>query len=61
MSTRGPSFGRITVEVTVAMDGSKFPLFSVSKGKTGGQIHSSLDAIYPAGVVRAVQEKAWID
>ena len=34
----GSASNRITVAVTVAMDGAKLPLFCIFKGKKGGKI-----------------------
>ena len=52
---------RITVAVSVAIDGSKFPLFVIFKGKPGGKIEKSLDVILPDGIVGCVQRKGWME
>ena len=48
---------RSTVAVTVAMDGTKLPLFVMFNGKTGGRIDRSLKDITPSIIVCGVQEK----
>ena len=45
---------RFTLAVTVAMDGSKLPLFVIFKGKRGGKIEKSLKEIVPAGITACV-------
>ena len=50
------SSNRIALAVTVAMDGTKLPLFCTIKGKKGGKIWRNLDAITLAGIVCAIQD-----
>ena len=52
---------RITVAVSVAMDGSKLPLFVIFRGKPGGRVEKSLQEIVPDGIVGCVQRKGWMD
>lgn len=59
--TGGSSSARIAVAVTVAMDGSKFPLFYVFKCKTVSKIRSSLDAILQLESCAQCKQKAWMD
>ena len=59
--TGGSSSNSITVAVTVAIDGTKLPLFCIIKEKKSGKIQRTLDGISPAGILCAVQEHAWID
>ncbi len=49
---------RITVAVTVAMDGTKLPLLLVFKRQQGDRIQKILDNTTPPGIVCGVQEKA---
>ena len=37
---------RFTLVVTIAMDGSKFPLFAIFKGTRGGSVERSLSLHY---------------
>ena len=43
------------------MDGTKLPLFCIFKGKKDGKIQRTLETITPAGIVRAVDECAWME
>ena len=52
---------RFTFTVTVAMDGSKLPLFVIFKGKRGDKIEKSFRKIVPAGITACVQAKGWMD
>ena len=49
------------VAVSVAMGGSKLPLFVIFKGKPDGKIEKSLDEILPDSIVGCVQRKGWMD
>ena len=53
----GTSSMRFTLAVTVAMDGTKLPLFVIFKGKPGGNIEKNLQEILPEGVIGCVQKK----
>ena len=57
----GASGMRFTLAVSVAMDGTKLPLFAIFKGVPGGSIDRQLPSILPTGVVGCVQAKAWMD
>ena len=57
----GSSSMRFTLAVTVAMDGTKLPLFVIFKGKQGGTVEKQLPSILPDGVFGCVQKKAWMD
>ena len=57
----GTSSMRFTLAVTVAMDGSKLPLFVIFKGVPGGRVDKSLPRILPDGVIGCVQRKGWMD
>ena len=57
----GSSSMRFTLAVTVAMDGTKLPLFVIFKGVPGGKVDQSLESILPTGVLGCVQPKAWMD
>ena len=51
------NFERITVALSVALDGIKLSLFVIFKGKPGGRIEKSLPDIVPRGIVGYVQRK----
>ena len=53
----GTSSRSFTLAVTVAMVGTKLPLFVIFKGVTGGRIEKSLTGELPEGVVGFVQRK----
>ena len=57
----GSSSMRFTLAVTVAMDGTKLPLFVIFKGKQGGTVEKQLSSILHAGVTVSVQKKAWME
>ena len=57
----GTSSRRFTLAVTVAMDGTKLPLFVIFKGVPGGRVEKQLTAELPEGVVGCVQRKGWMD
>ena len=52
---------RVTLYVTIAMDGTKLPLFLIFKGAPGGHIERLLDQILPNGMHGCAQKKAWMD
>ncbi len=52
---------RLTLCVSVALDGTKLPLFVIFKGKSGGSIDRSLADIWPEGIFGCVQKKGWMD
>ena len=52
---------RVTLCVSIAMDGTKLPLFIIFKGKPNGHIDNALKDILPAGVFGCVQKKAWME
>ena len=47
----GSSSTTFTLAVSVAMDGTKLPLFVIFKGKPGGSVERSPPSILPAGVI----------
>ena len=49
---------RATLCVSIAMDGTKLPLFIIFKGQSGGRIARDLHNILPAGVHGCVQKKS---
>ena len=57
----GTSGMRFTLAVSVAMDGTKLPLFAIFKGTPGGSIDRQLPSILPGGIIGCVQSKAWMD
>ena len=52
---------RFTLSITVAMDGTKLPLFVILKGKPGGSVDKRLPQILPDSVFGCVQPKALMD
>ena len=52
---------RVTVCVSIAMDGTKLPLFLIFKGMPRKQIERSLEHILPVGMHGCAQRKAWMD
>ena len=52
---------RFTLAVTVAMDGTKLPLFEIFKAKVGGSVEPDLPSILLAGLYGCVQPNAWMD
>ena len=57
----GASSMRFTLAVTVAMDGTKLPLFVIFKGTPGGKVEKQLPDKLPTGIFACVQKKAgWI-
>ena len=57
----GASSMRFTLAVSIAMDGTKLPLFVIFKGMPGGSVEKSLPSILPDGVIGCVQKKGWMD
>ena len=52
---------RFTLAVTVAMDGTKLPLFVILKGTLGGSVEKQLPKILPEGIAGCVRKKARMD
>ena len=52
---------RFTLAVSVALDGSKLPLFATFEGVPGGRIDKSLADILLRGASGCVQRKGWMD
>ena len=57
----GASSMRFKLCVSIAMDGTKLPLFVILKGKPIGNIEKQLSSILPAGMLGCTQSKAWFD
>ncbi len=57
----GVNLQRFLLAVAVTMDVTKLPLFAVFKATLGGSVERSLPGIIPDGIVRAVQNKGWMD
>ncbi len=57
----GTSSARFTLAVTVAMDGTKLPLFVIFKGVPGGRVENSLPTILSEVVIGYVHRKGWMD
>ena len=57
----GATSSRFTFAVSIAMDGTKLPLFVIFKGQRGGKQEKSLNQIVPAGIIACVQAKGWMD
>ncbi len=57
----GASSARFTLSVSVAMDGTKLPLFVIFKGKLGGTVEKKLPNTVPVGIVACVRKEAWMD
>ena len=51
----GSSSMRFTLAVTIAMDGSKLPVFVIFKGTPGESVERSLSSVLPSGVIGCVQ------
>ena len=49
---------RVTVAVSIAINGTKLPLFVIFKGKAGGSAEKSLSSICPKGIVACAQQNA---
>ena len=52
---------RFTLCVSIAMDGTKLPLFVILNGKPNGNIEKQLPSILPAGMLGCTQIRAWCD
>ena len=52
---------RFTLVVTVAMDGTKLPLYVIFKSVTGGGVDKHLPDTILNGVIDCVLRKAWTD
>ena len=61
MNIGSASSMRFTLAVTVAMDGTKLPLFVIFKGTPGGSVEKQLPTILPEGIFGCVQKKGWMD
>ncbi len=57
----GGASPRFTLAVTVAMDGTKLPLFVIFKGTVGGSVERGLPSILPPGIRGFVQPNVWMD
>ena len=57
----GPSSMWFTLCVSVAVDGTKLPLFVIFKCKPNGNIEKDLPSIMPAGMLGCTLNKAWFD
>ena len=56
----GSSSMRFTLAVTVAMDGTKLPLFVTLKSVPNGRVDKSLPDTIPNDVISYVQRKSWM-
>ena len=52
---------RFTLAASVAIDGSKLPLFGIFKTKPGRKVEKSLPDIFPCKILNCFQRKACID
>ncbi|RHY95819.1 hypothetical protein DYB35_002836 [Aphanomyces astaci] len=52
---------RMTVVLTARADGTKLPMLFVIRGASGGRIETNEFPTFPAGLVYAMQNKAWMD
>ena len=60
ISIQGASL-RVKVAVSIAMNGTKLPLFVIFKGKPEVSVEKSLSNIHPKVIVACVQQNAWMD
>ena len=61
VNIEGATSSRFTLGVSIAMDGTKLPLFAIFKGQRGGKLEKSFDQIILAGIIACVQAKGWMD
>ena len=57
----GGSGSRLSLCVSITFDGTKRPLFVVSKAMPRGPVERALPSILPNGMYGCVQENGWVD